>query len=750
MLSRRAGARSGGPSVAFGANPDAAVEVEGAARSRAWQRVRFVASWVLAIGLIGVGLPRTVDISWHGVVPVLASVNLSALLGLVVLWLLGLWIHSFVLTAANPHLNHRRALTLNVTGSAVANVVPLGGAAGVELNRRMMKAWGIGGRGFTGYTFLTNLWDIASKLLLPVIAVVVLPQTGNVVLPSVRFAALVAGIAFVAVALFGVLVLSSQRCTRLLARVVERLAHLALRLVRRDRELDLVAPLLEVRHECGQLVRNGWLRMSLGMVGYVALQWALLWVCLNVTGAGATWSEVLAGFAVERMLTVLPITPGGVGVADLGLVGVMLAFGCNPAGVAAGAVLFRLFIFVVEIPVGGGTLGLWALGRRRVARRAIVRVRPLAAEPQRIAHVTDVFLPRLGGIETHVDDLVRQQRASGLDADVLTPTEGDGEDPAWVRRIPLAQARTAITEYDAVHVHVSMLSVYGISVARAAMAAGVPTLMTVHSMWAGTSMIVRLAAMAALRRWPVAWSAVSGAAAEVFRRSLPGAPVAVLPNAVDVADWRPRTPEYVAESDSGPVTLVSVMRLMPRKRPVQLVRMFADVRAMVPHRDVRLVIVGDGPLRRRLERFIRKQGLEDSVELTGRIPRPQVHDELEAASVFVAPAPKESFGIAALEARCAGLPVVASRRSGIREFIRDRVDGVLVDGDTEMAIALAELVVDDELRHRIARHNHRVAPRFDWSDALDRTLELYKIAGERAAAAAAESSDLKPAALVEA
>lgn len=747
MLSRRAGAPHGGPREAAGATAPKTSEVEGAARSRLWQRVRFVASWVLAIGLIGVGLPRTVDISWHGVVPVLASVNLSALLGLVVLWLLGLWIHSFVLTAANPHLNHRRALTLNVTGSAVANVVPLGGAAGVELNRRMMKAWGIGGRGFTGYTFLTNLWDIASKLILPVLAVVVLPQTGNVVLPSLRFAALIAGSAFVAVVLFGAVVLSSQRCTRLLARVVEGLAHVVLRLVRRDREMDLTGPLLEVRRECGQLVRNGWLRMSLGMTGYVAMQWLLLWVCLDVTGAGATWSEVLAGFAVERMLTVLPITPGGVGVADLGLVGVLLAFGCDPAGVAAGAVLFRLFIFVVEIPVGGGTLGLWALGRRRTARRAIVRVRPLAAEPQRIAHVTDVFLPRLGGIETHVDDLIRHQRAAGLDADVLTPTDGNGDDPAWVRRIPLAEARKVITEYDAVHVHVSMLSVYGISVARAAMAAGVPTLMTVHSMWAGTSMIIRLAAMAALRRWPVAWSAVSGVAAEVFRRSLPGAPVAVLPNAVDVGDWRPRVLEHVPETDT--VTLVSVMRLMPRKRPLQLVRMFADVRAMVPHRDVRLVIVGDGPLRGRLERFIRKQGLQDVVELAGRIPRSQVRDRLQAASIFVSPAPKESFGIAALEARCAGLPVVASRRSGVREFVRDRVDGMLVDGDTEMAIALAELVVDDELRNRIAGHNHRVAPRFDWSDALDRTVELYKVAGERAAAAAG-SGELVPAALVEA
>ena len=158
------------------------------------------------------------------------------------------------------------------------------------------------------------------------------------------------------------------------------------------------------------------------------------------------------------------------------------------------------------------------------------------------------------------------------------------------------------------------------------------------------------------------------------------------------------------------VTLVSVMRLMPRKRPLQVLRMFEQVRRLAGTDDVRLVIVGDGPMRARIERRIRRRGLTGHVRVTGRLPRPAVLDELAAASVYVAPAPRESFGIAALEARCAGLPVVASRRSGVGEFIRDRVDGILVAGDTEMVGALADLVRDTELRERIADHN-RAVPR---------------------------------------
>ena len=720
-----------------------AVAGEVSCPSGTWRRLRFVGSWALALGLVAVGIPHAVDVSWHGVLPVLRSLHWPAVLGLAVLWFLSLVVHSSVLTAAAPSLTHRRALALNLTGSAVANVVPLGGAAGIELNRRMMRAWGIDTRRFAGYTLLTNVVDVGSKLALPIIAVVALLHAGEAVTAPLRYVAVLAGAALVGLAAGTVVVLASPRCTVALGRSVEWVVRLVLRVLGRTREVDVVGPLLDVRRECARVVADGWLPMSLGISGYVALQGLLLGLCLHLTHSGLTWPEVLAGFALERTLTVLPLTPGGVGIADVGLVGVLMALGGDPAGAAAGAVLYRGFVFALEIPVGGGTLGVWLLGRRRAGRRPLAPPR-LVGDPRRVAHVTDVFLPRLGGIETHVDDLVRHQRARGLDAVVLTPTAPAGPDPAWVHRMPANAARRVVTEYDAVHVHVSMLSPYGIAVARAAMAAGVPTLVTVHSMWAGAGGLLRLAAVTRLRRWPVVWSAVSGAAAETFRRSLPGGEVAVLPNAIDVERWRrPGT----GPGEDAPITLVSVMRLMPRKRPLPLIRAFEQVRALAPGSDVRLLIVGDGPLRARVERYVRRHGLTGSVRVTGRIPREQVLGHLVSASVYVAPAPMESFGLAALEARCAGLPVVANRRSGVGEFIRDRVDGVLVADDAEMVVALADLVLDAALRERMAEHNRRVAPPFGWSDALDRTEALYRVATARAGAPVRSDGPLVPALL---
>lgn len=693
-------------------------------------RVRFLGSWALALILLLVAVPRVLDVSWHGIVPALTSVRWPTALELFGLWLLGLVVHSFVLTAAAPKLTHARALTLNMTGSAVSNVVPLGGAAGIELNRRMMKAWGIGARTFTGYTFLTNLWDVASKLVLPVFAVAALVGAGQHVVPQLRTAAILAGPGFLILVTLAVLLFWRPGTVLALGRAVERLVRGGLRLVGRDRPLGLDTALYEIRRECLEVVASGWLRMTAGISGYVALQWLLLMVCLHGAAPGVTWPAALAGFAVERLLTVVPLTPGGVGIADLGMVGVLVALGGDPVGAAAAAVLYRAFIFLVEIPVGGGVLGLWLL-RQRGRRPASGRARSGAVN--RVGHVTDVFLPRLGGIETHVDDLVRHQRDRGLDAEVLTPTAAGtdtADDPGWVRRVPAAQARAAIADYDVVHVHVSLWSPYAVGVARAAMAAGVPVLVTVHSMWSGAGGLLRLAALTSIRRWPVVWSAVSSAAADAFGRSLGGAEVAVLPNAIDVGEWR--RPAGAAQTSDGAITLVSVMRLMPRKRPLQLLSAFDELTRLVPDHDVRLVVVGDGPLRRRMERFAARRGLADRVTITGRVPREQVLEELRAASIYVAPADMESFGIAALEARCAGLPVVASRRSGVAEFVRDRRDGLLVGSDAELVAALATLVSDDRLRSRIAAHNRRVAPAFDWSDALARTDELYRVALGRA------------------
>jgi glycosyltransferase involved in cell wall biosynthesis len=90
----------------------------------------------------------------------------------------------------------------------------------------------------------------------------------------------------------------------------------------------------------------------------------------------------------------------------------------------------------------------------------------------------------------------------------------------------------------------------------------------------------------------------------------------------------------------------------------------------------------------------------------------------------------ESFGIAALEARCSGVPVLARRRTGIADFVEDGVNGRLADNDRELARALAEVAAAPELRRRMTEHNRAHVPETGWDDVLQRCDLAYKVAAE--------------------
>jgi hypothetical protein len=125
--------------------------------------------------------------------------------------------------------------------------------------------------------------------------------------------------------------------------------------------------LLHTRRELLDAVRTGWRRMSLGVLGYLALQAALLVACLAAVGAGAPVSVVLIAFAVERLISLAPITPGAAGVAELGTVAALHTFGVDPVSAAAGVLLYRILVFAVEIPVGGALALVWLHRSRRTA-----------------------------------------------------------------------------------------------------------------------------------------------------------------------------------------------------------------------------------------------------------------------------------------------------------------------------------------------------------------------------------------------
>jgi glycosyltransferase involved in cell wall biosynthesis len=285
-------------------------------------------------------------------------------------------------------------------------------------------------------------------------------------------------------------------------------------------------------------------------------------------------------------------------------------------------------------------------------------------------------------------------------------------------------------QVDVAHFHGGIVSPLAYFAAYSSQHSGIPTVVTTHCLWSyATPVFSALDKLFKWRDWDVVLSAVSGVAAAPVRRIVGDArDVIVLPNGVDNHAWEVAH----ADDDERPITIVSVMRLAPRKRPLHLLKMIRKVRDQTPDAALRVLVIGDGPERSSLERYVRSHDLADVVQLVGRRTRDEIRDIFAEADIFVAPANLESFGIAALEARCAGLPVVAKARTGIREFVEHGREGLLARSDRDMVDQIVRLVRDRELRLVISKNNRETPSPVDWSDVVLLNLAAYEaaVAGE--------------------
>ncbi|MBW3534736.1 MAG: glycosyltransferase, partial [Gemmatimonadetes bacterium] len=369
----------------------------------------------------------------------------------------------------------------------------------------------------------------------------------------------------------------------------------------------------------------------------------------------------------------------------------------------------------------------------------------------------------VGGIEVQLHDLAGRLAAAGHEVHVVTTTPADPRAQRRLQSAPLeahpavrvhrldvplvpglgvtfspgasSAARRILEEerVEVAHVHASIGSTMALAGAHAARAAGVPQVVTFHSVIGGYAWVLRVFDRAfGWSRWPQAVSAVSSPVARELEALVPQRPVHVLPNGVDTAAWRvePR------RGEPGVLRLVSVLRLQRRKRARALLHVVALAAArLAPDMEVRLTVIGDGPQRGRLEAEARRLGLGERVRFTGYLPRDAIRERFAEADAFVLVSVLESFGLSAAEARAAGLPVVARGDSGMGELFVQGRGALLAPSDEGVADHLVRLGRDRDLLGRLREHNRTPAPSHDWGAVLERHLELYRAVREGGEAA---------------
>lgn len=224
--------------------------------------------------------------------------------------------------------------------------------------------------------------------------------------------------------------------------------------------------------------------------------------------------------------------------------------------------------------------------------------------------------------------------------------------------------------------------------------------------------------------------AVSQQIAECLRASgVPPSRLTEIENGIPTVDKRPQSVREAIRrdvgADSDTFVVVNVGRLVEQKAQADLVSAAALLRDR--HRNVLVLILGDGHLRAALDDQIRMAGLSDRVRVLGF--QDDVQGYLSIADVFVLPSVDEGLPIALLEALMAGVPVICTPVGAIPEFLQHGVSALLVPArdPAALAAALERLIVQPDLRPELAQRGHdEAAQRFTAKTMYGRYREIYE------------------------
>ena len=147
-------------------------------------------------------------------------------------------------------------------------------------------------------------------------------------------------------------------------------------------------------------------------------------------------------------------------------------------------------------------------------------------------------------------------------------------------------------------------------------------------------------------------------------------------------------------------------------------------------RDLRmkLVIIGEGPDGKWLQDLSKRLGLDSHIEFVGRVAHEEVLKYMKAADIFILPSLFEGLPNTVLEAMACGLPVVATKVSGLWEIVTDGENGLLVEprSPEAMAEAVLKILGDDGLAGKMSANNKLKVRQYSWQATAEKLVEMYK------------------------
>lgn len=342
--------------------PDSDETTESKKTSRSQLVIRILGP-VIVVVLLWLLLTQVAD--WHEVWAAIGGLTLKEWTLLLAAAMGRFLVEAALVLAVTPGLPVRYALPAYLAPAAIASVVP--GPSDLAARYAMFRSWGLDGTQTSSSVVLWLFYSTMAKVALPLLAALLLVMVG-------REDDRVEGVAYIAVAVLVItgvglwLLMRSEATARRLGKWAGTAAHSIARRFRIHTPDSLADDLerraVEFRRHTGRVMRN---RSPLAIPAALAQQAALFFILLaslrvvGVTPLQADWVTVFAAFALVQVITVIPITPGGLGVAEAAYVAI-LGVGA-PAGmvnqVVAATLIYRIFAWLIILPFGAVSWAWW-------------------------------------------------------------------------------------------------------------------------------------------------------------------------------------------------------------------------------------------------------------------------------------------------------------------------------------------------------------------------------------------------------
>jgi uncharacterized membrane protein YbhN (UPF0104 family) len=319
-----------------------------------------VVSFAVVVGVFAFVLPRIAD--YGAVWGVIEQLTWRQLVLLAAVECLNLATFGPPYMAALPGLGFWRASAIAQASTASTYIAPGGAAVGMGVAFALLKGWGFGTAEITLAVTLTGIWNQLFMLGAPAVALALLTFA-----EESRSSAALQTVAAIGLLVFLVAVaalasaLSSTRLARWVGDVAARLANRLLGLVRRKPVTWGGEALVRFRLRAIGLLRRRWPALTLATLAGQLTVFVVLVACLRTLGvdsAQITLTEAFGAWTFVRLLGSIPITPGGIGIVELGLTGALVRFGGAHDAVVAAVLLYRVLTVVPTLVLGlvGGAL----------------------------------------------------------------------------------------------------------------------------------------------------------------------------------------------------------------------------------------------------------------------------------------------------------------------------------------------------------------------------------------------------------